>query len=71
MNKVEEKVTKTRKKVSRPATTPSKKEVGFAEWLAAKKKLDNLPKRLGADRSAIAKAKAELDKIEAEILRQF
>jgi len=69
MNKVEEKVTKTRKSASRPAAAPSKKEVGFAEWLAAKKKLDNLPKRLGADRSAIAKAKAELDKIEAEILK--
>jgi len=69
MNKVEEKVAKTKKRVPRAAPAPSKKEVGFTEWLAAKKKLDNLPKGFGADRSAIAKAKAELDKIEAEILK--
>ena len=70
MNKVENKVTKITKKVEPKSTNSLEQEIGFVQWLAAKKKVESIPANgLKKDPVARAKAQAELEKIEAEILK--
>ena len=69
MDNLDKKVIK--KIESKSSSAPSKKEVGFVEWLAAKKKLESTPRGIGSDKSKIAEAKKELDEVEAQILKQL
>ena len=69
MENLEKKVVKkTATKTSMPI---EKKEIGFVEWLSAKKKLNSLPKGFKADKSKLAEALRELEDIEDQILKQL
>ena len=69
MDNLDKKVIKKVK--SKSSSVPSKKEVGFVEWLAAKKKLDSIPRGIGCDRSKIDQALKELAEVEDQILKQL
>ena len=71
MDNLDKKVIKKVQSKRKSSSVPSKKEVGFVEWLAAKKKLDSTPRGIGSDRSKIAEAQKELDEVEAQILKQL